>query len=384
MCQISYWIMDLAVLLTGSRQVGKTTLVREVLGKTYKYVLLEDPDQRAMAIADPKRFLEKYPDPVIFDEFHQAPELVSYLQGLIDQERKKKGRFVLTGSQNFLMMEQIAQSLAGRMGILVLYGLHSDELPASTLANNDHALGQLLLRGTYPELWSETEILASDWYASYVQTYLERDVRRLTNVGDLASFERFIRVCATRSAQNVNFAEIASDSGVSPSTAQRWLAVLEATYLIRLVQPYHANISSRIKKSPKLYFMDTGLASYLMGFRDTTALLGSPRYGALFETLVYSNFVKKMSSRGDLPNHYYLQTKSKVGVDLVIEKQSKLDLVEIKGTKTLTPVLAEQLVATAHEFKKKVSQCYLLGPFNEQREFQVDGILIKAMPWHHF
>jgi predicted AAA+ superfamily ATPase len=371
-----------AVLVSGPRQVGKTTLVRAELKNSHKYILLEDPDQRRLAEEDPKRFLEHSTPPVIYDEFQRVPELSSYLQGLIDSNRQKKGQYILTGSQNFLMLEQISQSLAGRVGILEMYGLSSEELPKEALNVDDSSLGKLMLKGGYPELWQDQNIQPHDWYSSYVQTYIERDVRRLINVGDLASFNRFLRVCAARTAQPLNHSDIASDAGVSPTTSQRWLSLLETTHLIKLVQPYYTNLTSRIRKSPKLYFTDTGLAAYLMGFRDPTALIHSPQYGALFETLTYSNFLKKAANSGEVNEHFYLQTQSRAGVDLIIQRNTELDLVEIKGAKTVSPNLAEQLVKTHKLLGKKVRSCFLASPVEEARKFKHQGSLIQSIPWH--
>jgi len=368
------------VLVTGSRQVGKTTLVRKNL-PDHKYVLLENPDQRNLALADPRRFLETHPSPVIFDEFQNVPELTSYLQGLIDQERKKNGQFVLTGSQNFLMMEQVNQSLAGRIGILTMFGLCSTELPAEALELNDVSIGKLLLRGTYPELWSNSEILERDWFASFVQTYIERDIRRLANIGDLLAFEKFVRVCASRTGQVLNLSDLSSDSGISVPTAQRWLSILQATYLVRLVQPYFVNITSRVRKAPKLYFMDTGLASYLMGFRDPATMMNSPQYGALFETLVYSDFIKQTSADSEIPEHFYLQTKSKVGADLLVRKNQKLMVIEIKGGKTFSTSLTDQLVAIHAVLGKQASDFFVVGPYSEHNRVTIRGVPIQVLPW---
>lgn len=372
------------VLVTGARQVGKTTLLRQSL-QNYQYVLLESPDVRERAQMDPRRFLEQNKSPAIFDEFQQVPQLTNYLQELVDANRKAKGQFVLTGSQNFLMTEQVSQSLAGRVGMLELYGLSSRELPSEALNNRDQKLGQLLLRGTYPELWSEESIRPLDWYGSYVQTYLERDVRRLANVGDLSAFERFIKVCAARTGQLLNYSDIAADSGVSPTTAQRWMSILQATYIIRLLPPYYENLSSRVRKAMKLYFLDTGLAAYLMGYRDPLTVVNSPQYGALFETLVYANFIKLKSAEGALPDHYYLETKSKLGVDLMVQHEDKFDIYEIKGAKTFHESLCEPLVNAEKALRKKIRKVILLGPYNESFEVSVKGVKVQIQTWqNHF
>lgn len=370
------------VLITGARQTGKTTLVQNLLEKSHKYILLENPETRSLAINDPNRFLEQNSFPAIFDEFQLVPELTSYLQGIIDKNRDKKGIFVLTGSQSFSMMEQVTQSLAGRVGILNLYGLSSLELPKADLNSTDENLGKLILRGTYPELWKSKEILPRDWFSSYFQTYLERDVRRLANVGDLSAFERFLIICASRTGQVLNKASIASDSGISTTTAQRWLSILEQSYIIKLVQPYYKNLSSRVRKNPKLYFLDTGLASHLMGFKSPETVINSPQYGAIFETLVYSNFIKKNSSLGDIPEHYYLETKSKIGVDFLIKEENRFNLFEIKGSKTFNSSLCEQLVKTKNELKNEAKTCNLIMASDKETITSVSGVEINIMPWH--
>ncbi|MFN7729243.1 MAG: ATP-binding protein, partial [Bdellovibrio sp.] len=281
----SYMRSFSAVLVLGARQVGKTTLIRKALAKTHAYVLLEDPDVRELAINDPRSFFKKFPPPLIIDEFQYAPQLISYLQGLIDENRDMRGQFVLTGSQNFQMMEQVTQSLAGRIGVLTLYGLSSQEINKEKIFDSA-SISQCILRGTYPELWGQPQIKTREWMSSYVQTFLERDLRQLGQVGDLVAFERFLKVSAARTAQVLNISDMAQDCGISPPTAQKWLSILERAYVIRLVQPYFTNLTSRVRKASKLYFLDTGLACYLMGYRDAEVLQQSPHIGPLFETLV--------------------------------------------------------------------------------------------------
>ncbi len=369
-----------AVLVLGARQVGKTTLLKELLSKTHKYVLLEDPDIRALALNDPRSFLEKFPPPLIIDEFQYAPEIVSYLQGLIDNRRSLKGQIILTGSQNFQMMEQVTQSLAGRIGILTLFGLSSTELKIGK--NYDpQFLVDLILRGTYPELWKEKQIVTRDWMSSYVQTFLERNLRQLAQVGDLSSFERFLKLTAARTAQLLNISDLANDCGISPPTAQKWLSILERAYIIKLVSPYINNITSRVRKASKLYFLDTGLACYLMGYRDSEALLQSPHIGPLFETLVYSDFVKRTSSTGEIPEHFYLQTKSKVGVDFIVQKNQRLHLFEIKFSQTFNNRLANQLIITAQELKNVAEQT-LIMPCEKNFETVIQGIKINVKNWN--
>lgn len=377
-----------AILITGARQVGKTTLVKDCLKKSHQYVLLEDPDVRELAVNDPRAFFKKYHPPLIIDEFQYAPELLSYLQGIIDDNRKLKGQFVLTGSQNFKMMEKISQSLAGRVGIFPLFGLSSLELlrfgknQNINLFSKKEMIADLILRGTYPELWDQPQISTRNWMASYVQTFLERDLRLLTHVGDLHSFEKFIRALALRCGQVLNVSDLASDCGVSSPTATKWISVLERAYIIKLVYPFSANLSTRIKKAPKIYFLDTGLASFLMGFREASALTQAPQFGALFENLVYADFIKRNANLGEIPSHYYLQTKSKVGVDFIIEENARLKLFEIKLSETFQNKLAEQLVLTADALSPRKSSLHLLMLLNEGMETTVSKKSIRILKWN--
>ncbi len=370
-----------AILVLGARQVGKTTLLKKHLSKTHKYLLLEDPDLRELAINDPRSFLERFPPPIIIDEFQHAPQLVSYLQGIIDQNRNLKGQIVLTGSQNFQMMEQVTQSLAGRIGVLTLYGLSSLEIKKKENFTSHKELAYLMMRGTYPELWKNPDFKTKDWMSSYVQTFLERDLRQLAQVGDLASFERFLKVSAARTGQVLNVSELAKDCGVSSPTAQKWLSILERAYVIKLVQPYYNNLTSRVRKSSKLYFLDTGLACYLMGYRDPEVLLQSPHVGSLFETLVYSDFIKRTANEGEIPEHFYLQTKSKVGVDFIVQKEQLLDLYEIKFSKTFQNKLTEQLLITA-PFFKKTRVLNLLMPIEKNFETKINNTSIFIKKWN--
>lgn len=243
------------------------------------------------------------------------------------------------------------------------------------------SISELILRGTYPELWKNTEIRTRDWMSSYVQTFLERDLRQLAQVGDLVAFERFLKVTAARTGQILNISELAKDCGVSPPTAQKWLSILERAYIIRLVQPYYNNLTSRVRKASKIYFLDTGLASFLMGYRDPKALLQSPQIGALFETLVYSDFIKRTANQGEIPENFYLQTKSRVGVDFIIQKNQIIDLFEVKFSKTYQNKLAEQLVITAPHFKN-VGTLNLLISTEKNFETKIADFSVNIKNWN--
>lgn len=365
-----------AILVSGARQVGKTTLLRGELG-SYRYVLLEDPDVREHALLDPRGFLERHSPPVIFDEFQYAPLLLNYLQGIIDQDRENKGRYVLTGSQSFEVMSQASQSLAGRVGILNLYGLWSGECPDMRDNWQEQDLARAIFRGTYPELWAQQKILPTDWFASYLRTYIERDIRNLVQVGDLMAFERFVRLCAIRTGQLLNVSDLSRDAGVSATTAQRWISLLTRTFLIHLVQPFHENLSSRIKKAPKIYFLDGGLATFLMGFKDPQTLLNAPQWGQLFETWVIGEWIKREAADGILPEHCFLESKTGIGVDLMVRNNGLWDLYEIKSTRTIVESSLRQIKRTAALLGARTGRQTLVAPVREKSILQN----IQICPW---
>ena len=268
------------VVITGPRQSGKTTLARSAFADR-PYVTLEDPEERAFAAADPRGFLARFPDGAVVDETQHCPDLFSYIQGIVDA-RPAAGRFVLTGSQQFGLLSRITQSLAGRAGLVQLLPFSTRELGSA--GRLPASLDQLLWQGGYPPLY-DRPLHPADWFANYVATYLERDVRQLLAVKDLGLFQRFVKLCAARTGQLLNLSALGADCGIAHVTAREWLAVLEASYLVALLPPHHRNFGKRVVKSPKLYFLDAGLAAYLLGIRDPAALGIHAQRGALFETL---------------------------------------------------------------------------------------------------
>jgi len=283
-----------AVTVTGPRQSGKTTLVKAVF-EDYDYLSLELPDQRRFALEDPRGFLNQFDSPVILDEVQRSPELFSYLQVIIDQEPDRSGRFILTGSQNFLLLQSISQSLAGRCAVLHLLPLSQAEL-AGRKAISPMALGrtdlkklhspvagllETLFTGFYPRI-HDRRLPPRDWLANYYQTYLERDVRNVLNIGDIESFGGFMRLCAGRSGQLLNLTGLASDCGISHTTARRWLSVLETSFIITLLRPHHRNFGKRLIKSPKLHFLDSGLLCYLLQIRSPEELFHRAERGQPF------------------------------------------------------------------------------------------------------
>ena len=323
------------VAVTGPRQSGKTTLVRQVFGDK-PYVSLEDPVELGFAQTDPRGFLQRFAQGAIFDEAQRWPGLFSHLQGMVDIDRAP-GRFVLTGSQQFGLMAGVTQSLAGRVGLARLLPLALSELKLGISGD----LHTHLWRGAYPALWQTelTTLQANDWFGSYVLTYVERDVRQLLQVQNLSAFQRFVRLCAGRSGTLLNLVSLATDAGISHTTARQWLSVLQTSELIFLLPPYHRNFGKRLVKTPKLYFADTGLAAWLVGIRDPQLLALHPMRGALFETWVLNEFRKFRLNRGLPADLYFWRDNNGLEADLVFEADDGLQCVEIKSSQTITPDL---------------------------------------------
>ncbi|NTV25452.1 MAG: ATP-binding protein [Chlorobiaceae bacterium] len=319
------------IVMTGPRQSGKTTLAKAVFSDK-PYVTLEDPDERAFAIEDPKGFLRRFSAGAVFDEAQRWPDLFSWLQGLVDADHQP-GKFVLTGSQQFGLLAGISQSLAGRAGIIHLLPLSLSEIPS--VKEQTRSLDELMITGGYPALHSR-QIATGDWFASYVATYVERDVRQVLNIQDLTTFQRFLRLCAGRNGQLLNLSALAGEAGISHNTAKSWLSVLESSYLVHLLPPYYRNFGKRLVKSPKLYFLDVGLACWLLGIRSAEVLALHPLRGALFESLVISEFIKSRYNKGLPSDLYFWRDNNGVGADLVFETGSKLQPVEIKSGSTIT------------------------------------------------
>ncbi len=366
-----------AVVLTGPRQSGKTTLLTRLFGRTSRYVSLEPPDVRAAAAADPRGFLALYPPPVIMDEVQYAPDLLPYIKERIDARRAMAGQFLLTGSQNLLLMADVNETLAGRAAILRLLPLSRRELtgrPAKPLPWEGTAhispgrmslprdLWQQLLRGGYPELHVDPKRDATLWHASYVQTYLERDVRTLRQIGDLTLFQAFLRALGARSGQLLNLTDVARDLGVAVNTAKAWLSVLEATHQVRILRPYFANIGKRLVKTPKVYFTDTGTLCFLAGLRDPAHAAAGPMAGAIFETAVLSEIVKTIGSRGVEPQVYFWRTSSGTEVDFILDIGAKLVPIEVKVSATPRPPMAAGITAFRAAPDKKAAPGYVVHP----------------------
>jgi len=317
--------------LTGPRQSGKTTLLKSLF-PDYRYVSLENPDARDFALKDPNGFLSEYDDQMIFDEVQQAPALFSYLQTLVDSRPDRMSGFILSGSQNFHLMERITQSLAGRVALFKLLPLDVQELTDAGLLAQDPF--EQLLHGFYPALY-DRKISPGVFYSNYVQTYVNRDVTELITVKDLRQFQNFLNLCAARAGQLLNLSALANEAGISQPTAKSWLSALESSYITFQLYPYHKNFSKRVVKTPKLYFYDTGLLAFLLKIKNRETLLPHPVKGALFENMIVAEFHKQMHHAYQNQSPWFWRDNHGDEVDLLLDQGLTLDVFEIKASETI-------------------------------------------------
>ncbi|MCF7848532.1 MAG: ATP-binding protein [Kiritimatiellales bacterium] len=361
------------VCLTGPRQSGKTTLVKSVFAD-YAYVSLENMDTMLAAKEDPRRFLAPYKDSgLIVDEAQRVPELFSYLQGVVDASGKM-GRYILTGSQNFLLLESITQSLAGRAAILHLLPFSVQEVENVGLLEAD--LDKVLFKGMYPPLF-DRPVSPIDFYPSYIETYLERDVRSMKNIGNLALFRKFVQLSAGRIGQMLNLTSLGNETGVDHKTIRSWLSVLEASFIVFLLRPYHRNWNKRIVKQPKLYFYDTGLLCSLLNLRSADDLAMHHLRGSIYENYVIAEHMKKQCHFGIRPSAYFWRDHTGHEIDLIIEKGNGLQAVEIKSTTTLNPGLFNGLRWFCDQTGLVADDCSLVYGGEEPQE-RAAG---RAVPW---
>lgn len=301
----------------------------------HAYTNLEAPDVRAFAAGDARAFLGQFRKGAVIDEIQRVPELTSYLQGMIDAD-PRHGRWILTGSQRLTMIGSVNQSLAGRAGVLHLMPLARSEVRRCAL--HPKSLDEAMFTGGYPRILDQ-RLTPSDWLGGYVRTYVERDVGLISNIGDLGAFQRFVQLCASRTAQLLNLSSLALDAGVSQPTARIWLSILEARFLVFRLQPYFANLGKRLIKTPKLHFVDSGLVCWLLGIRDPEQLRLHPLRGAIFETWVTSEILKHRLNRGEHAGLYFYRDRQGMEADLVIEEGRRLTVVEAKAGRTATSEL---------------------------------------------
>lgn len=353
------------LLLTGPRQVGKTTLLRRLAEKGRRYVTLDDPPVRSLAQTDPALFLQRFPPPVLIDEIQYAPELLPLIKIAVDERPTRKPSFWLTGSQQFRLMHGISETLAGRIAILNLLGLTQRErrrrnldvppfLPtAEALAPREADAQTLTLKRAYADIWlggfpvlTTKAVKDRDlFYSSYLQTYLQRDVRDLAQVGNETAFLRFLKACAARTAQMLNLSDLARDTDVAVNTAKSWLSILQASFQVLLLPPYYSNLTKRLVKTPKLYFLDTGLAAYLTEWSSPETLEAGALSGPLFETYVFGEVLKSWWNRGKQPQLYYYRDADRREIDLLIVQDRTVHPVEIKKSATPKPDWAAQFDA---------------------------------------
>ena len=362
-----------AITLTGPRQSGKTTLCRAVFAD-HPYVSLEATDVRSFATDDPRGFLAQFPKGAIIDEVQRAPDLPSYLQGLIDAD-PTPGRWVLTGSQHFSLIESVNQSLAGRTSVHRLLPLSRGE--ALRFPRHPLILEEALITGGYPRIY-DRGLDPTDWIGSYIATYIERDVRTLRNVGDLSAFGRFVQLCAGRTAQLANFSSLADDCGVSQPTAKAWLSLMEASFVVFLLPPFHSNHRKRLVKTPKLHFYDTGLVCHLLGIRTPEQLVSHPLRGPIFETWVVSEIAKQRIHQGRSGGLSFYRDRSGTEVDLIIERPATLTLVEAKSASTPTTSFLHTARKVAAQLQDQ-TQCDLVAVYGgDQLQPRTQQTLV---PW---
>ncbi len=319
------------VVVVGPRQVGKTSVLERTFA-SHTYVSLDVAAHAEMAETRPEDFLRRYPPPLVLDEIQYAPAFFRQIKTFVDQNRSQNGLFILSGSQNFMLMKSVADSLAGRAAVIPFSGLSGSEWQRAYSPDDDIPWREFLWRGGFPRLWDDPEAPVSRdrWYQGYLATYLERDVRNLLQIGNLRDFEMLLRACAARTAQTLNMAKIGRDVGISSTTARQWISVLQASNQIILLEPYYKSLGKRLAKSPKLYFTDTGLAAFLMGFQSAETLWGSPSVGALWENFVITQWQKWRDWHRPSASLWYWRDQSGNEVDLLIETDNKLTAIECK------------------------------------------------------
>jgi predicted AAA+ superfamily ATPase len=360
------------ITITGPRQSGKTTLVKSLFD-SYSYVSLENPERRLMAKTDPQGFLNQFEEKLVIDEIQYVPELLSYIQEIVDNSGIA-GQFILTGSQSLMMLDNVSQSLAGRTAILKLLPFSLSELYDSKYFSNDFGYQYWIYNGLYPGIFDKN-IDPKDFYPAYFETYIQRDVRQIQNIRDLDLFTNFVRLLAGRTGQILDFTSLSNDTGVSVNTIKGWLAVLQASHIIFQLQPYYKNLNKRMIKSPKIYFTDPGLVSFLLNINSPDQINNHYLKGGLFENLIIAEILKDRYNLGMTPNLYYYRDNNKNEIDLIIESAEKLDIIEIKSGQTFSQNMLKSLIFWDRNFKEIKSERYLIYGGTISQMFQDVNIL---------
>jgi hypothetical protein len=319
--------------LSGPRQSGKSSLLKNNFLDSYKYITFDDYTTIELFHHDPENFIRVNQNKVIFDEVHKVPEIFNYIKIAVDNDRQNYGKFILTGSAQFILMQNISESLAGRIGLLTLLPFEFGEMPESLL-------NESIIKGSYPELVTRDYLGYEEWFGSYLETYLQKDLRTIGNVGDIRDFRRLIQLLAARTAQLLNISELSKEIGVAVSTIKKWISILEASYIIFLLPPYYNNLGKRVIKAPKIFFYDTGLVSFLTGIKSKEHYENGPMRGSLFENYIVSEILKREKHSDSKAELYFMRTNHGVEIDLIIDRKSFQELIEIKCTETFKPLIA--------------------------------------------
>ena len=385
-----------AVVLSGPRQSGKTTLLKQLFGSKFGYVSLEFPDIRKIASQDPRSFLNDNPPPVIIDEVQHVPELLSYIKERIDDNRHVKGQYILTGSHNLLLLQSVSQSLAGRAAILSLYSFsrreidgfpdqaapwESDFKPRQRSKIDDIEIWRQLIRGGFPEVVVNTEVNLPLWHAGYIRAYLQKDVRLIQNIESFSEFRNFLTVLADRSGQLFDLNDISNNLGISINTVKAWLSVLEATDQVKIIHPYFVNVGKRLVKTPKIYFTDVGTLCHLINMVEPKILALSEKKGAVLETAVLSEIIRMFTAIGIDPRVYFWRTTNGKEVDFIVEVQGKLIPIEVKASKTPSESMIKGINAFQQGYENRAGQGFLVHLGNKQLPMGQNTI---AIPFSEF
>jgi len=367
-----------SLIITGPRQSGKTTLLKHLFSKTHTYVSMDDPALRLMAAEEPSLFFQNYKPPLIIDEIQYAPKLLSHIKILIDKKRAAAGQFILTGSQVFPLMARVSESLAGRIAVFNLLSFSLKERFGSALPPDIELLKKTALKGGFPEVSLKKNINLEVWFSSYLQTYLERDVRQLRQIGDLADFQRFLQLLAASNGQTMNLSNFSRDLGVAVNTIKAWISILEASGQVITIKPFYINKGKRIIKSPKVYFLDTGLLCYLSGIVSVPQVFKGAFSGQLFETIVLGEMVRSFHSCGKIPRIFWWRTSYGEEIDFIVEDKGKLIPIEVKLSAKADSKMIKGLSSFCGLFSGKIDTAYLV---NLSTEKVILGKQIRSLPF---